>query len=305
MFPNKKTSENIDRAITQSVNFEITIADLAKRSERRAWWVAGTSVVLTLTLAGGYFYMLPLKEKVPYLILADAFTGTSSLSRLTEDVTERRISANEAINRSNIAHFILARESYDAAITNLRDWTTVLTMSSPGVAADYTGLYSTRNPKSPVATYGRDTAIRVRILSIVLIGGGNGSPPRGATVRFQRSLYNKANGQTQPLDNKIATLEFVYKPNLRMDDQRRVENPLGFQITNYRVDSDYASSPPEEAPISPSLSSPGSAYSADPAIDSTPDTQPPYSGTPTPTELPQSATQSARESLIPARGAKP
>jgi type IV secretion system protein VirB8 len=248
MLKKKNTSDGIDRTVNQSVNFEISIADLAKRSERHAWWVAASALVMSLALAGGYFYVLPLKEKVPYLIMADAYTGTSTLTHLTEDVTEHQLSANEAINRSNIAHFILARESYDAALTALRDWSTVLTMSSSGVAAEYTNLYTSRNPKSPVTLYGRDTAIRVKILSIVLIGGRNGSTPKGATVRFQRSLYSKVNGSTRVLDNKLATLDFVYKPNLRMDDQRRVENPLGFQVTNYRVDNDYASTVPEEVP---------------------------------------------------------
>lgn len=248
MLNRKKNSDGIDRAVKDSINFEISIADLAKRSERRAWWTAVSALVMSLILAGGYFYILPLKEKVPYLIMADAYTGTSTLTRLTEDVTEQRLSANEAINRSNIAHFILARESYDAALTALRDWSTVLTMSSSGVATEYTNLYTSRNPKSPVTLYGRDTAIRVKILSIVLIGGSNGSAPKGATVRFQRILYSKVNGSTRTLDNKLATLDFVYKPNLRMDDQHRVENPLGFQVTSYRVDNDYASTVPDEAP---------------------------------------------------------
>lgn len=277
----KKRSENIDKAVAQATNFEITIADLARRSERRAWWVAGASAILTLVLAGGYFYMLPLKEKVPYLILADAYTGTSSLTRLTDDVTEKRLSASEAINRSNIAHFILARESYDAAITNLRDWTTVLTMSSASLAREYTYLYSASNPKNPAAIYGRSNAIRVKIHSIVLIGGGNGAPPKGATVRFQRSLYNVASGSTQPLDNKIATLEFVYKPNLVMDDQRRVENPLGFQVTSYRVDNDFAPSPPEETPV-PVNRAPDPTTSAGDSAAGTPTAVPDATAPPTP-----------------------
>src|ERR1700754_3833337 len=33
-----------------------------------------------------------------------------------------------------------------------------------------------------------------------------------------------------------------------MDDQYRVENPLGFQVTTYRVDNDYAEPPPAEVP---------------------------------------------------------
>lgn len=240
------SSRKIDEALSRSVNFELTIADLARRSERRAWLVAFGAITMALILAGGYFYMLPLKQKVPYLVMADAYTGTSTVARLTEDLTHRRISTSEAVNRSNVAHFVLARESYDLAMLNLGDWATVQTMSAPGVRAAYTRLYASTNPDSLFKKYGKDTAIRVKLLSIVLSGGGPGMTPKGATVRFQRSLYDKQTGSTRPLDNKIATLAFTYKTNLDMDDQSRIENPLGFWVTDYRVDDDYSSSPPAE-----------------------------------------------------------
>jgi len=248
MLARKASSAKVDETVARAVNFEMTIADIARRSERRAWWVAFSAVGMSLILAGGYFYMLPLKEKVPYLVMADAYTGTSTVARLTDDITQHRISTSEAINRSNVAHFVLARESYDLALLNLRDWTTVQTMAAPGVKADYTRLYSSMNPDSPYKTYGKEKAIRVRLLSIVLIGGGQGTTPKGATVRFQRSLYDKQSGVTQPMDSKIATMEFTYKANLEMDDRNRIENPLGFWVTSYRVDNDYATPAPAEIP---------------------------------------------------------
>lgn len=245
---NKKQSPKIDAAVARSVDFETTVSDLAIRSERRAWMVAFCAICMALMLAGGYLYILPLKEKVPYIVLADAYTGMSSLSRITDDVVNRRITASEAINRSNITHFILARESFDVTMINLRDWATVLTMAAPNIARAYTDLHALDNPNAPYKTYGRDRAVRVKILSIVLINSDDGTP-KGATVRFQRSVFNKVSGQTVPLDSKIATLAFSYKPNLKMDDQYRVENPLGFQVTDYRVDNDYAEPPPPEVPV--------------------------------------------------------
>jgi type IV secretion system protein VirB8 len=242
----KSSSRKIDDAVAGSVNFEVTIADIARRSERHAWWMALAAIVMALILAGGYFYMLPLKEKVPYIVMADAYTGTSTVARLTEDLSHNRISSSEAINRSNVAHFVMARESYDLAMLNLHDWATVQTMSSPGVKEEYTHLYSSMNPDSLYKLYGKDRAIRVKLLSIVLIGGGHGATPKGATVRFQRSLYDKQTGVARPMDSKIATMEFAYKANLEMDDQNRIENPLGFWVTSYRVDNDYASAAPEE-----------------------------------------------------------
>jgi type IV secretion system protein VirB8 len=250
MLARKADSHKVDKAISRAVNYELTITDLARRSERRAWWVAFSAIGMSLILAGGYFYMLPLKQKVPYLVMADAYTGTSTVARLTEDLAHRRITTSDAINRSNVAHFVMARESYDLALLNLGDWTTVQTMASPGVKADYTRLYSSLNPDSPYRIYGKGKAVRIKLLSIVLIGAGPGRTPTGATVRFQRSLYDKQSGATQPLDSKIATMEFTYKANLEMDDRNRIENPLGFWVTSYRVDNDYATPAPAEMPVS-------------------------------------------------------
>ena len=243
----KGNTPSIEHAVSRAVNFELTIADLARRSERRAWRVATAALAMSLVLLGGYFYLLPLKEKVPYLVMADAFTGTSTVARLTGDFNHNSITSSEAVNRSNIAHFVLARESYDYALIRLRDWTTVYTMASPQVAAAYTRLHSSQNPDSPYNLYGKAKSIRVAILSIQLLGGER-STAQGATIRFQRSLYDHANATSQPLDSKIATLQFTYKSALAMDEKDRIENPLGFQVSSYRVDNDYAPDPPLEAP---------------------------------------------------------
>lgn len=63
----------IEGVLAKSIDFEITIADIARKSERRAWYVAIGSLLMSLILAGGYFFFLPLKEKVPYLVMADAY----------------------------------------------------------------------------------------------------------------------------------------------------------------------------------------------------------------------------------------
>lgn len=287
---NKSSSKKVDEAVGQSVNFELTIADLARRSEQRAWMVAFSAIAMALILAGGYFYMLPLKQKVPYLVMADAYTGTATVARLDGDFALRGITTREAINRSNVSHFVLARESYDLALVDLGDWKTVQTMAAPTVKSAYTALFSRDDPNSWVSLYGKDRAIRIKLLSIQLIGGGAGKTPRGATVRFQRSVYNKLNGSTQPLDNKIATMAFTYKQNLEMTDQNRVENPLGFWVTSYRVDDDYATAPPAEIP-SPRAAAPKAAPPNDTAASSTTSAETAISALTTPTD---SATGVAR-----------
>lgn len=252
-------SESVNKAVAKAVNYEVSIADLARRSERRAWWVAFGAITMCLLLGGGYYYMLPLKEKVPYIVMADAYTGNTSVSKLQNTADIRNITASEALARSNVARFIISRESYDFAMMGLRDWKTVFALADGPVANEYRQLHAPNNPAAPYFTYGKTRAIRINILSITL-QGGNGQPYTGANVRFQRSIYEKSTGQTTLLDNKFAILGFRYNSNLTMADDLRVENPLGFQVTDYRVDTDYVGTPtpppaafqaPAAAPVAP------------------------------------------------------
>lgn len=233
-------------AVTRAIDYEAGIADLARRSERRAWWVAMLASALALLLGAGYLAVMPLKERVPFLVLADASSGNATVARLDEDFRHRGIEASDAIARANVAGFVRLRESYDVAMMNLRDWRAVHAMSAPEVGREYAALHAANNPDSPYNTHGRSRAIRVRILSIQLLEGPDGTP-RGATVRFQRSVYDKATGASRPLDGRIATLGFSYNLALKMDEPDRLENPLGFQVTSYRVDNDYAPLPPAES----------------------------------------------------------
>lgn len=252
MFGKKKDSPQIDNTAAKGVNFEVSIADLARRSEKRAWMIAWTSILIVLIMLGGFVYILPLKKEVPYLIMADAFTGQATVATLRGDFSSpNSITQSEALNRANVAQYITARESFDVAMMNLRDWDLVNVMSSPNVRNGYAAIHAGNNPDSPFKKYGKERAVRVKILSIQLQRSGQGESARNsATVRFQRVEYDKKTGDTKPIDSKIARLEFTYKPNLAMDEKQRYNNPLGFQVTEYTLDNDFSASPPVENPVS-------------------------------------------------------
>ncbi|HIE4562789.1 TPA: VirB8/TrbF family protein [Stenotrophomonas maltophilia] len=233
-------SPKVEQSVAKAVSYEITVADMARRSERRAWWVATGSLLMSLALAGGYYYMLPLKEKVPFLVMADAYTGTATVARLSGTFQGETITTNEAINRSNVAQYVLARESYDSAVMGLRDWELVFVMSSSPVAQSMRMRYSGSNPQNPFVMYGREKAIRVKILSITPLGAEPNGSFRGASVRIQRSLLDKRSGASSYLDNQLVTMRFEYNQNLALSEQDRVLNPLAFQVTEYRVDNDYS-----------------------------------------------------------------
>ena len=64
MFKKKTSSPDIDRAVAQGVSFELTLAERARKSERRAWLVAWSAIVMSLILAASPFLTLMLAAGV-------------------------------------------------------------------------------------------------------------------------------------------------------------------------------------------------------------------------------------------------
>lgn len=234
--------EGMQKAIKKSLDFETTLVDIRKKSEKRAWTVAGISVFTSLCLIGGLFYVLPLKEKEPYLVMADVYTGQATVAKLSGDWNNLDITRNEAVNKSNVSNFIIARESFDSQIIYDNDWATVYAMSVANVSDTYRNLMNKSNPNSPFNMYGSAQSIRVKLLSIVLDNSGKeAGRDASATVRFQRFLLNKSTGLSRFIDSNVATLTYTYNSNLKMDEKYRLKNPLGFQVLSYRVDPDASS----------------------------------------------------------------
>lgn len=235
----RELSEGSQEILKKSMDFESSVVSMVKRSERRAWMVAMGSMVLTLLMGGAIAYMLPLKEKVPYLVTVDLKRSTSTISPLRDNIAATGIYASEALNRSHVARFVQAREGYDYDTINEYDWEYVASMSNDAVKNLFVKQFDGTN-NSPEKRWGRNTAIRVQVTSIVLNGldEERGARPTGATVRFEKWKFDKGTGKSEFLSSHVATMSFEYKTNLKMSDKLRLRNPLGFQVTAFRVDDE-------------------------------------------------------------------
>jgi type IV secretion system protein VirB8 len=239
---NRKDPPNVQKAVAAAASFEVTIGDLARKSERRAWFVSFGSLVMSLMLAGGYYFMLPLKEKVPYVVMADPFSGTASVAVLRDDPFYQSIVANETMARANVANYVTARESFDADLLKARDWAQINVMSSLEQQKAFAAILAETNPSSPAKFVRANQAIRVQISSITSIS--DGGRVIGATVRVQRNLFDRMSGALQPIDRRLITLSFDYRSNLQLHESLRWLNPMGFVVTQYRSDLDLAATGP-------------------------------------------------------------
>lgn len=239
---NLKDTPNVQKAVAVAASFEVTIGELARKSERRAWFVAFGSMLMSLALAGGYYFMLPLKEKIPYVVMADPFSGTASVAALRDDPFYQSTVANETLARANVANYVTARESFDAELLKHRDWAQVNVMSNGEQRKAFAAILADTNPSSPAKFVRANQAIRVQVSSITsIIDAGR---VVGATVRIQRNLFDRTSGALQPIDRRLITLAFSYVPNLQLDENLRWLNPLGFVVTQYRSDPDLSATGP-------------------------------------------------------------
>ena len=236
----RNLSEATEQVLNKSMDFESNVISMVKRSERRAWIVAICALVLSLMMGGAIAYMLPLKEKVPYLVTVDLKRSTSTISPLRDNIAATGIYASEALNRSHVARFVQAREGYDYDTINEYDWEYVASMSNDQVKGLFVKQFD-GSANSPEKKWGRNTAIRVKVNSIVFNGldEERGAIPTGATVRFEKWRFDKTTGKSEFLSSHVATLRYEYKTNLKMSDNLRLRNPLGFQVTAFRVDDEF------------------------------------------------------------------
>jgi type IV secretion system protein VirB8 len=236
----RELSESSQEILKKSMDFESNVISMVKRSERRAWIVAICALVLTLMMGGAIAYMLPLKEKIPYLVTVDLKRSTSTISPLRDNVAATGIYASEALNRSHVARFVQAREGYDFDTINEYDWEYVASMSNDQVKGLFVKQFD-GTANSPEKKWGRNTAIRVKVNSIVFNGldEERGAIPTGATVRFEKWRFDKNTAKSEYLSSHVATVRYEYKNNLKMSDNLRLRNPLGFQVTAFRVDDEF------------------------------------------------------------------
>lgn len=238
----KATTAAEREAVAQSVNFETSLLALTRRSERRAWWVAGSAVCSTLLLGASYIFVMPLKEREPFLVVTDPYTSSATLVRVRDGAGTQEFSQTEVLNKSLVARYLTARESYDWDLVGRRDWELVHAMGTAPVNTLYAAQFKPENPFNPDRLYGRDKTARVRIKSIVLGSRAQGGF-ESATVRFDRVVLSRSAGRIESADAFIATLAFQFAPGLQMPENHLIENPLGFQVTAYRVDPDFADDP--------------------------------------------------------------
>ncbi len=200
------------------------------RISRNRWFLVG---VVALILAGieglALIFLTPLKTVEPYVLQVDNKSGMTTVLKPLRDNQENVLTQEEAVTKSFIVKYVIARETYDPQDLN-RNYDLVRLMSSGDEAGKFNESAANGNPQSPVERYKTNTARTVKISSVSFLD----QKKKTAQVRFMTTEVTR--NETKE-DYWVAILTFRYI-NAPMDETDRLNNPLGFQVISYRVDQE-------------------------------------------------------------------
>ena len=192
-----------------------------------AWRVAGGASLAALMAIGAIAGLTPLKTVRPFVIRVDNATG---IVDVVSELGDAKTNYDEAINKYFVQWYVRYRQAYSADL--LEDYYfAVGALSSPSEQKRYLAEIETSNPESPIQRYGRTHRVRIDIKSISFL------KPQVALIRYTKILEH---GAEQPEKTHwAATLTFQYSGTPTSEKIRGI-NPLGFEVTDYRVDPDEA-----------------------------------------------------------------
>lgn len=166
------------------------------------------------------------KSFEPFVIEMEEKTGTV---KIVENTSRDAITKNESLKRYFIYSFINAVEGYDP-LTYKLDSDKVRLFSDKYVYGAVNYKISPRNPQSPVNKLKLSGTKRVALKSVVFLTASS------ASIRFRVNNYN-SDGKITSFQDYVAYMEFSFV-NLNTTEEELLINPLGFQVTKYRLDKD-------------------------------------------------------------------
>ncbi|HEA7292409.1 TPA: type IV secretion system protein [Campylobacter jejuni] len=210
-----------------AIDYEASFRYLIDKSNKRAWLIAFVSIFIAIISIVAVVLLTPLKTIEPYVIRVDNTTGMVDILTMLD---EKEISSNEALDKYFISQYVKAREGYYYELLN-QDYLLTQLMSSEKVANEYRSWYEGENARDQILKNSNE--VNVQILSIVL---GNSNGVKTSTIRA-KIITKNLNTRGLSESTKVITLSYDYIL-AKASEENRILNPLGFKVTNYRIDEE-------------------------------------------------------------------
>lgn len=190
---------------------------------RRCFLGLVTATILLIMSLAANLFLIPLKERVPYLYAFDHATGEVTKIGTLEPTT---LSANWELSHYLIVHYVMSYESYDLDNLNV-PYQLVWAQSAEHVRSQYEALMKSDNKQSPYQRFGKAHYVTVRVISV------NRLNENTVDVKFEKTLHDRA-AHSEQIVQKEAILRWEYQ-NAETSQKMLERDPLGFKVTYYQV----------------------------------------------------------------------
>jgi type IV secretion system protein VirB8 len=164
----------------------------------------------------------------PFVIEIDKKTGVATT---VKPLTSNEYSANLAVVRSLIINYIRAREEYSDGLFDRNFLDIVRVFSDPNIYYNYKNLFNKNNPQSPYNILSKTGMSKVKWKSIIFPKDGT------AQIRITLQIYNSKDNKSVEI-NKIILMAFEFNESLQLNEEDRLINPLGFNVTLYQIEDE-------------------------------------------------------------------
>ena len=206
------------------LDFELRLSDILQKSNSRAWFITFISILLLCAVILLYIFK-PLTKTEPFIIQVEKSTGFTQVLSI---LNEKNIEYTEAIDKFFISQYVKKREQYYYALLS-NDYEYTQLNSIKTVSDSYRKIYTGEKARDKVL--GAGTKEIVKIISVSL---GISAGLKNSTIRIK--IDRKEKGIITSSKVKVVTLSYDYFPAIRATEKERLLNPLGFKVTEYRVD---------------------------------------------------------------------
>lgn len=189
-------------------------------------WVFFLSILCIVGISVSAFTVTKIslsKEFDPFVIQIEKNTG---VAKVVNPIGSEALNGDDALARYFIKKYVVARETYNAVDFETRARDTIRLLSTGQIYGFYRG-YINNKDNDPSMKYGQKNATYITIKS-------------WSKLDAQRYVLRFAIAETagkRQIYNKIAIVDYRYVP-ISLNPGEEDINPVGFQVTGYRVDDD-------------------------------------------------------------------
>lgn len=209
----------------QALGWETSRILEVEKSRRKAWLAFYLMAGIAVLSWGAIVMMMPLKERIPYLVRVDNNTGATDIVTVLKS---KDVSTDEVMVKHWLHRYVAARETYDW-FTLQDDYEFVGAFSGKDTGEEYAAQFGGENGLDKVN--GDRVRRTVDVLSIVPTANGS------ATVRFiTKETSTLSKGAAPRTQGWVATIGYVVPEDCALSEEARMVNPTCFQVMSYRRD---------------------------------------------------------------------